>query len=308
MNAGARLALYGLGLVVAFGGAFGIAGAVVPSSVVANWMKGTNMNTHSGDHADSPTEHTDAVTEGPKGLSLGVAGYVLSPVDAPATIGAAGTLSFQVQDRTGAAVVDYETAHNKKLHLIVTRLDGSQFRHVHPELDSATGTWSIPWQWTAAGSYRVFADFTPAAADAPSLTLSRIVQVAGEFSPVEPEPSMISTVDGFEVTINGGLVAGSTSELTVSVSRDGEPVTTLEPYLGAFGHLVALRAGDLAYMHVHAAGGEPTAGATSGPGIVFAAEAPTAGRYLLYLDFQVDGRVHTAEFVLDAELGAHNGH
>ena len=30
------------------------------------------------------------------------------------------------------------------------------------------------------------------------------------------------------------------------------------------------------------------------------AEAPTAGRYLLYLDFQVDGQVHTATFATTA--------
>ena len=80
-------------------------------------------------------------------------------------------------------------------------------------------------------------------------------------------------------------------------------MTTLEPYLGAFGHLVALREGDLAYLHVHAEGDEPQARDTAGPEIGFAAEAPTADRYLLYLDFQVDGQVQTAEFVIDAEHG-----
>ena len=86
-----------------------------------------------------------------------------------------------------------------------------------------------------------------------------------------------STIKPGETTIQG------------SVTRDGEPVTVLEPYLGAFGHLVALRDGDLAYLHVHAEGADPEAGQTTGPDIAFAAEAPTAGRYLLYLDFQVDG-------------------
>ena len=64
----------------------------------------------------------------------------------------------------------------------------------------------------------------------------------------------------------------------------------------------------LAYLHVHAEGDEPRDGDTAGPDVRFAAQAPTAGRYLLYLDFQVDGVVHTAEFVLDAGHGsAHDG-
>ncbi|WP_433370648.1 hypothetical protein [Streptosporangium sp. CA-115845] len=53
---------------------------------------------------------------------------------------------------------------------------------------------------------------------------------------------------GARLALGGDLVAGSSSELTISIARDGEPVTTLEPYLGAFGHLVALREGDLAYL------------------------------------------------------------
>ena len=131
----------------------------------------------------------------------------------------------------------------------------------------------------------------------------RQVEVAGDFAPVETESQTTDEVDGYTVSLNGDLTAGTSSELTISVERDGQPVTTLEPYLGAFGHLVALREGDLAYLHVHAEGDEPQARDTAGPEIGFAAEAPTADRYLLYLDFQVDGQVHTAEFVIDAEHG-----
>lgn len=303
MNTGARLAVYGLGLAVAFGGAFGLAGAVIPTSVVSDWTKGTEMNGHDGGHdsaATSDNGSTSAAADNLKGLALGLNGYILSPVEAPAGVGEPGDLSFQIQDASGTPVTEYKTAHDKDLHLIVARSDGSQFRHVHPVLDESTGTWSMPWEWTEAGSYRVFADFTPAGGDASGLTLTRTVQVAGEFTPVVPHPAQVAEVDGFTVSLDGDLVTGSASELTLTVTRDGEPVTTLEPYLGAFGHLVALRDGDLAYLHVHAGGEEPKVGETSGPRIAFAAEAPTAGRYLLYLDFQVNGEVHTAEFVLDA--------
>ncbi|GGM59380.1 heavy-metal-associated domain-containing protein [Microbacterium saperdae] len=306
MNAGARLTIYGIGVVVAFGGAFGLAGAIVPPSVVSDWTEGAEMNGHDGGH-DSPTaageESSDAAADSLKGLSLGLDGYVLSPVTAPGAVGTSGELRFQILDVAGTPVTEYTTAHDKDLHLIVVRSDGSRFRHVHPTLDEGTGTWSLPWEWTEAGSYRVFADFTPAGEDASSLTLTRTVQVAGEFAPVTRQTTQTAQVDGFTVTLDGDLTAGSATDLTLTVSKDGTPVTALEPYLGAFGHLVALRDGDLAYLHVHAEGDEPEAGETSGPEIEFAAEAPTAGRYFLYLDFQVDGQVHTAEFVVDAAQG-----
>jgi hypothetical protein len=79
------------------------------------------------------------------------------------------------------------------------------------------------------------------------------------------------------------------------VRKDGHPVTDLQPYLGAYGHLVALRAGDLAYLHVHPTG-HPGGGATpAGPQIRFAAEVPSTGTYRLYLDFRHEGVVRTAE-------------
>lgn len=306
MNTGARLTLYGLGVVVAFGGAFGLAGALVPTSLVTDWTKGTEMNNHQGGHGSGKTGTSDsanAPADSLKGLALGVNGYLLSPIEAPVAVGESGVLNFQIQDASGTPVTEFSTEHDKDLHLIVTRSDGSQFRHVHPVLDKSTGTWSLPWEWSEAGSYRVFADFTPAEADASGLTLTRTVQVAGEFVPVVPHPTRVAEVDGFTVSLEGDLVAGTASDLVLTVTRDGAPVTALEPYLGAFGHLVALRDGDLAYLHVHAEGDEPSTGETSGPEIAFAAEAPTAGQYLLYLDFQVDGQVHTAEFVVNATHG-----
>src|SRR5699024_12597102 len=102
------------------------------------------------------------------------------------------------------------------------------------------------------------------------------------------------------VTLDGDLTAGTSSDLTLSVTQDGVPVTTLEPYLGAFGHLVALREGDMEYLHVHAEGEDPAAGETSGPEVPFIAAAPTAGRYYLYLGYQSDGDVHTAQGVAKA--------
>ncbi|MFJ3472115.1 heavy-metal-associated domain-containing protein [Microbacterium maritypicum] len=301
MNTAGRLGLYGAGLVVVFGIAFAVAGAVVPDSAVASWMERGGAG-HDEQSAELATQNTDNGKEqgtDVSGVMIAASGYTIGAISAPGETGTAGELSFVVRGPEGEPVTSYETAHGKQLHLIVVRSDGSRYRHVHPVLDVGTGAWSLPWTWEAAGTYRVYADFT--ASDGPGVTLSRTVDVGGPFTPQPPaETRSTATVDGFDVSISGDLVAGAGSELTVEIARDGVPVTTLEPYLGAFGHLVALRDGDLAYLHVHAHGDEPEPGEVAGPEVVFTAQAPTAGRYLLYLDFQVDGKVHTAPFVLDA--------
>lgn len=299
MNAPQRLGAFGAGLAALFVAAFVVAGAVVPQGTVAAWSGAAQEEKHEGMDMSGDTSGTAAATTPVHGLALEQDGLLLSPVSAPGEVGEAGTLSFSITAADGVAVTDFETAHDKKLHLIVVRADGSQFRHVHPTM-SADGVWSIPWTWDEAGTYRVFTDFVPGATGE-NLTLSRTVDVAGPLSP-EPATKVAAsdTVDGYTATLTGDLSANGSSMLTATVTKDGEPVTTLEPYLGAYGHLVALRDGDLAYLHVHPEGDEPAPGSTSGPDVEFMTEAPTPGRYLLYLDFKVDGEVRTAEFVLDA--------
>lgn len=298
MNTATRLSLYGAGLVAAFAAAFGLGAVAVPEKAVSAWNEGAEMSEHGETHVDASSGAHGEAHSTPAGLALSAGGYALAPVEAPGAIGEAGELRFRILDESGHPLTDYATEHGNELHLIVVRADGAQFRHVHPELDTASGTWSLPWTWKAAGTYRVYADF--AARGAEGITLSRTVQVAGDVTPAVTEVRTTAETDGYIVRLEGELVAGAAADLTLEVSRNGAPVTTLEPYLGAFGHLVALREGDLAYLHVHPEGAEPAAGETGGPAIRFAATAPTAGRYLLYLDFQVDGEVHTAEFALDA--------
>lgn len=233
------------------------------------------------------------------GLAIEQQGYILNNISTPSAVGETGTIEFRISDAAGNAVTDFDDAHGKKVHMIVVRSDGDQFHHVHPVMDQH-GTWSLPWTWEAAGTYRVFVDIVPSATGT-NITLSRTIHAAGEFVPGAPVAvSTETTVGGFDVSLTGTLGTNTHSMLHIAVSRDGQPVTALEPYLGAYGHLVALREGDLAYLHVHPDGPEAAEGGVSGPDIEFMTQAPTPGRYLLFLDFQVAGQVHTAKFVVDA--------
>lgn len=304
MKAPARLGLYGLVLVAVFAVSGFAASTVVPEETAQSWTEDVTATTdHEGEGAMNAAGHNaHADDASPLGLGIEQDGYSLTAVSAPTKTDTEGELTFTVNGPDGSPVTDFELEHEKELHLIVVREDGQHFQHVHPERND-DGTWMIPWQWDAAGTYRVFADFVPAETGE-GITLSTSVPVAGTYEPVAADPVATTTVDGFDVSVEGDLVAGTASELTMTVTREGQPVTELEPYLGAFGHLVALRHGDLAYLHAHPQGDEPQAGETSGPQIVFETTAPTAGRYLLYLDFQVDGQVHTAPLVIDTGADA----
>lgn len=304
MHTAARLGLFAAGAAAVFTAAFVAAPLVIPADASAAWTSNgdDHMTTAEPGHGD---EHTGAAASADdvRGLAVSHAGYTLTGLRAPASPGEQGELAFGITDAAGAPLTDYETSHERDLHLIVVRTDGAHFRHVHPVIDDR-GEWSLPFAFDAAGTYRVFADFVPAG-HGETVTLTTTVEVAGGFAP-EPRTSdaTAATVDGITVEVEGELVAGAERELVFTVTRDGEPVTTLEPYLGAYGHLVALRQGDLAYLHVHPMG-EPGDGVTeAGPEISFMATAPTAGRYLLYLDVQLDGAVHSVPLVLTAGAGS----
>jgi hypothetical protein len=222
-------------------------------------------------------------------------GYTLALVEPSAPAGNDVPVSFTITGPDGEPVTAYGIEHEKRLHLIAVRRDFTGFQHVHPEM-SPDGTWSTALD-LSAGQWRLFADFKATGADA--LTLGADLAVAGSSRPVPPAgQTRTAEVDGYTVTLDGDLAAGAEAELTLSVERNGSPVTDLQPYLGAYGHLVALRSGDLAYLHVHP-DGTPEDGVTRpGPDVVFYAEVPSEGSYHLYLDFKHQGVVRTAAFTV----------
>ncbi|MGP4112247.1 hypothetical protein ACTWP5_15195 [Streptomyces sp. 4N509B] len=316
MRTAAKVGAFGGGLALVFGAAFGVGGAVgqvtsEPERHDAHDAPGDGDGDGEGSGGHGADHDTDAAGAGSGeggegggaepavgGLRIAERGYTLVPHERTVPAGRETAFRFEITGPDGEPVTRYEESHEKDLHLIVAGRDLSGFQHLHPTLGE-DGVWSVSLTLAEAGSYRVFADFTPAGDPAGALTLGADVAVAGEYTPRPlPEPDRTATVDGYTVTLDGDLAAGAETALTLSVSRDGRPVTDLQPYLGAYGHLVALREGDLAYLHVHPQG-EPGDGRTSpGPDVTFHTEAPSEGAYRLYLDFRHGGEVRTAEFTV----------
>jgi hypothetical protein len=198
------------------------------------------------------------------------------------------TLAFTVVEKDGKPLREYEVEHTKRMHLIVVRRDLTGFQHLHPRL-GADGRWTTPLTIAEPGSYRVFADFK---SGRKNYTLAADLEVRGNSTgrPLPPPADSARTADGYTVTRAGRAArAGRESELAFSITKAGKPVKT-EPYLGAGGHLVALRRGDLAFLHVH-----PTEHG-AGTAIRFMTKFPTPGRYRLFLQFKHRGKVHTAAF------------
>ena len=280
MKTSLKISAYGAALAVLVAGTYLAGTAVGPTSESSP----AAVSAPAG-HADDG-HATPAVAHDPGGLASTGDGYTLVPEST--TLGS-GTFAFRITGPDGSPVTGFDVVHDRPLHLVVVRRDATGFQHVHPERD-ATGTWRVPLTVPAAGVYRAFADFSPTGG--PATTLGVDLFAPGDFQPVAHAPTRSTTVDGHTVTLDGDLTAGAVSPLTLTVSRDGAPVA-VQPYLGAYGHLVALRESDLAYLHVH-----PRSDAAPGSAVGFDAEVPSPGTYRLFFDFQVDGVVRTADFTV----------
>ncbi|MGW0189078.1 hypothetical protein ACWDV7_25410 [Streptomyces sp. NPDC003362] len=285
-----KIGAFGAALAASFAAAYGIGATVSPVST-------DDGGGHESAAHSSPASAAPAGTT-PGGLQISEGGYTLDLETPRVRADTPATLRFVIRDADGRPVTEYRREHEKELHLIVASRDLTAYRHLHPTR-SADGTWTTTATLPDPGGYRVLADFTPAA-EREGLTLGADLAASGTYTPdALPAPAATATVDGYTVTLDGTLKAGGESDLTFTVRRDGEPVTGLQPYLGAYGHLVALRSGDLAYLHVHPHE-EAHGTAVSGPEVAFSATAPTEGAYRLFLDFKADGEVHTAAFTVRA--------
>jgi hypothetical protein len=230
----------------------------------------------------------EAAADPVRGLAISDDGLRLELEETEIERGAPAQLRFSILGEDGETVRDFDATHERRMHLIVIRRDLTGFQHLHPEMD-AEGTWATRAVLPEAGSYRVFADFQH---QGEAQTLAADLSVDGEVDWRElPDPrASAMTETGYEIRLDAEpSTVGEEAELGFTVTRGGQPVE-VEPYLGAGGHLVALREGDLAFLHVH-----PTEG-TGDQAIRFMTEFPSEGRYRLFLQFKHAGEVHTAAF------------
>lgn len=282
MTAPARLAAFGLAAAVALGGGAALGATAGPAPA-------STPNVHS-DHEESPMSPTTLTPIPAAGHGTHAASAADYRIDASTTLLAAGApqrFAFRVVDLAGATVTRFEDRHDRPMHLIVVSHDLADYAHLHPQL-AEDGTWSTELPALDPGGYRVIADTVPADGPDLALTVDLVVPGVAAGRPL-PDPTGTVVVDDLAVTLDlTATTDGSTAELTVR--RDGAVVEP-DPYLGARGHLVAIDASDLGYLHVH-----PTEG--DGP-VSFAMAEPAPGRYRLFFDFSVDGKVRTAAFTVD---------
>ena len=256
-----RVFAFAAAVAAAFAGALGVGAAVGPLE------RG---------RAEATPSHGEAMSAAavPAGLAVAADGLRLEAARTTVTSGRPAPFAFRILRANGTPLDRYELSHERRMHLVVVRRDLGVFRHLHPALGS-DGTWRVRLPALPPGAYRVFANFTTRGANQ---TLGVDLLVPGAWrpgfeaadTPVERAPT--------------APVAGRKTSLRFRV-RGAE----LGRYLGARGHLVVLRRGDLAYLHTHA----------DEQALRFDTTFPTPGSYSAFLQVRLDGVVRTASFAIE---------
>lgn len=241
---------------------------------------------HHGGHGVSDTAAV------PAGLAVTDRGLTLAP-DRVRLAAGGDRFAFRVLDPGGRAVTDFDLAHERRMHLIVVRRDLGHYLHVHPTM-AADGTWSVRLDLPAGGVYRAYADLAHAGL---ATTLGTDLFVDGPLRAAPlPGASPVARGDGYRARLVVRDADGGLEALTYAVERDGAPATGITPHLGAAAHVVAIREGDMAYVHAHAADPAPP-----GDRLQLVMEPPSPGRYRVFIQFMHDGAVRTVAHTLAVE-------
>jgi hypothetical protein len=233
------------------------------------------------------------------GLTGSADGLRIVAADRRLTTRRRARFAFRIVDHSGQPVRRFGADQTKRMHLIVVRRDLTGYQHLHPTM-APDGTWSSPLRLERPGPHRAFADFVVAGK---RLVLGIDITATGDYRPIALKPpSAEAGADGYRVALAGAgrVRSGVQADIRFTVRRAEQPVRDLQPYLGALGHLVVIRASDLAYLHVH----PHDSNAGSGPTVRFIAELPRAGLYGAFLQFQTAGTVRTASVTLLAQPGS----
>lgn len=234
----------------------------------------------------------------------------VKPAGGKVEAGKPASLTFTLKDPTGAPVTKVETVHEKLLHLLIVSKDLSWFSHQHPQVQK-DGTFTLNFTFPQGGDYILYHDFTP-----PNVG-QQVVQVPLTVEGKAPAAVKLTvddkapkTIDGYTVALDTGgpVKTGGETHLAFTITKDGKPVTTLAPYLGAMGHLVVISEdlSEFVHSHPHEEGAEHAAAAT-GPKVDFEAMFMKPGIYKGWGQFNVgtkdSEKIVTAPFTFDVKQG-----
>ena len=218
-------------------------------------------------------------------------------------IGEPATFTFQLTGYPQKIVTPAELieTHGAKLHALIADQTLGDYHHEHPQPTGTAGEWTFTFTPRRAGHYRVWLNAVPLESGREEFPYANLVVAEGYLEvPQEARvEALTAEADGLRGTLTF-TTAPRTDELTAAkltlTTPDGQPVRSLEPYMGAFAHLVGIAENYATALHIHPHGAPPRPDERSGPDLEFRLRPTTSGFHKLFAQVRVDGRVRTLAF------------
>ncbi|BAZ86200.1 hypothetical protein [Dolichospermum compactum] len=211
-------------------------------------------------------------------------------------------LVIDIQDTTGKPVNKFDIFQEKIMHLIVVSDDLRSFAHIHPEYKE-NGRFEVTANLPESGNYTFFSDYKPAG-DKENISLMNMTIPGTVPLPKNLEKfSKTKTISDTKVNLNiseKNIKAGQAVTLSFDLKdQKNQSIKDLQPYLGEKGHLVIIKSSSPLttsdYIHAHAM-------KDSADGKVeFHTQFPKPGTYKMWMQFNRNGQIKTADFWVNVE-------
>ena len=223
--------------------------------------------------------------------------FLFSPPNIPPN----GRLGIEIRVRdpkSGAAIKQFQIIHEKPIHLFVVSEDLEYFAHEHPELNS-DGVFRHVTVLPKPGTYKLLADFMPEGGT-PQL-ISRLVTTAGYThglaASITKPAADLAPKHGANLDVELVLdppqpMPGKKTMMFFKL----KPAAGLEPYIGAWGHMLAASNDLIDTIHTHPIYvTEPVPGEKQ---VQFNLFFPREAIYRVWVQFQREGKVNTVDFTI----------
>jgi hypothetical protein len=213
---------------------------------------------------------------------------------------------------------DLLVVHTERVHLLIADPALQDYQHVHPQPARTPGDWHFTFTPHASGTYRIFADFTPAATNrglyasvdlAVGAALRRDASAAaGTDRDVKPLLQWTAERDGYRFELKPAALpirARQPVDLKFFVTRADGGAVPLEPVMGAFAHLVAFDEARSGFAHLHPAQSDTLQRPDAvRPVLDFKITIPQPGRYVIWAQVNLGGQETFVPFWFDVVEGS----
>jgi hypothetical protein len=191
--------------------------------------------------------------------------------------------------------VKLETLHERKAHLIVVSDDLEFFNHIHP-VEVNNGAYAVELVLPSGGKYKLFAEYKPEGYDKTTDVFDFVVSGKSKAEKLYEYKSTVHTGKEYSVKLLNAdnLLAGEDQTIIAEFYKDGKKlnINTFDNYLGEKAHAVLISIKDKKFMHVHPM--------VMDNKLNLNLNFDKSDLYRLWIQFKINGQVHTADFVVKA--------